>query len=125
MKTTNPLSKRIRSIRESLGYSQEYVADQMHISQQMYSKIEKNPEKTTLEKLIELARVFRMNVIALLDEDSYALFKKLHSNSSSSGYINALSIVETYNQLIERMESDIFLLKKKMKGDQLEITTQD
>lgn len=111
MKPTNELSKKIRSIRENLGYSQEYVADQMSISQQMYSKIENHPEKTTLEKLKQLAVVFQINVITLLIDDSPLLFI---DSAKLADSMTIQSIIETHKQNLEKMTKDISILKEKM-----------
>ena len=45
------ISETIRLIRESKGYSQEYMASQLNITQQAYSRLEKQPETITLRYL--------------------------------------------------------------------------
>lgn len=57
MKHRIPIGENIRFIREQLGYSQEYVATQLGITQQSYSNIEKKPEKATLQRLKDIAAI--------------------------------------------------------------------
>jgi len=115
MKTTNPLSKRIRNIRESLGYSQEYVADQMNISQQMYSKIEKNPERTAYDRLKKLAFILQVDVITLLaDNDQSNISQMPIASIEVSGNMTIQAILETHKRNLERMTQDISALNGKI-----------
>jgi transcriptional regulator with XRE-family HTH domain len=45
-----PKINKIRMLREGIGLSQEYVAEKLNITQQAYSKMEKNPQNVTLER---------------------------------------------------------------------------
>jgi DNA-binding XRE family transcriptional regulator len=50
MKESNkeyPQINKIRMLREGIGLSQEYVAEKLNITQQAYSKMEKNPKNAT------------------------------------------------------------------------------
>lgn len=81
------IAERIRIIRESRGYSQEFIASKLHVSQQAYSKMEKQPEKMTLQRLCDLCRVFGVNLVALLEEESQEeekspIFRRIHSLNS-------------------------------------------
>jgi transcriptional regulator with XRE-family HTH domain len=60
-------AKRIRKIRNEKGFSQEYVAGKMNISQSSYSKIETRAAKCSLETLIRVAEVLGVTLIQLLD----------------------------------------------------------
>ncbi len=50
---------KIREIRKDRGYSHEYMAHLLDISQVAYSKIEKNETKLTVERLFKIAENFR------------------------------------------------------------------
>ena len=58
----------VRLIRESNGFSQEYVASKMELSQQAYSNIEKNPENASVKRLRQLSQVFSVPVTSLIGE---------------------------------------------------------
>lgn len=56
----------IRSTREHLGYSQEYMALKLGIGQNGYSKIELGYTRITVERLFEIARILNVDVFTLL-----------------------------------------------------------
>jgi transcriptional regulator with XRE-family HTH domain len=53
------LSSKIRSLRMHLGYSQEYMALQLGISQRAYSKIETSKTKLTVERMGQICNVLK------------------------------------------------------------------
>ena len=59
MKATNKqtLSEKIRAIRSTRGFSQEYIAKKLHITQQSYSLCEKMPEKMTLDRIKKVCAI--------------------------------------------------------------------
>ncbi len=61
----------IRIISETNGYSQEYVASKLEITQQAYSNIEKNPENASLKRLKQISDVFSVSVTSLIGESEY------------------------------------------------------
>ena len=63
---------RIKEIRESQGLSQESVAYELNISQQAYSRIEKNPDSSSVKRLRDLSNVFGVSLTSLIgEEDTY------------------------------------------------------
>lgn len=61
------LAKRIRLIRVIRGYSQDYVASQMDISQSAYSKIERKADSSSYYTLEKIANVLGVSVPFLVD----------------------------------------------------------
>lgn len=64
------LSQRLKFYRESLGYSQEYMAKCLDISQQAYSNMERNAERITIGRMRELSKVLTIPLNVLLSEPS-------------------------------------------------------
>lgn len=52
----------IRLRRESLGYSQEYMAAKMKMGQNCYSKIELGNNKLTVERLLTICALLDMDI---------------------------------------------------------------
>ena len=65
----NSITNRIKQLRTALGYSQEYIAAMLKITQQAYSNIESNPEKASLARLKKLAELLRVDLFTLIGED--------------------------------------------------------
>lgn len=64
----NAITKRIRSIRENRGFSQQYMATKLNISANAYSKIELRQSKIYLDRLFQIATILNINIETLLNK---------------------------------------------------------
>jgi transcriptional regulator with XRE-family HTH domain len=117
MKQIN-LSDNIRLIREAKGYSQEYVSEKLKVTQQAYSRMEKNPESMALKRLKDLSKILGVELITLLNEDNVYV----QQNYNQKGGQAATKMVfnqagqETnnlYERLITQLKDEIEFLRKK------------
>ncbi|MBM3400314.1 MAG: helix-turn-helix transcriptional regulator [Bacteroidetes bacterium] len=60
------LSEKIRSIRATRGFSQEYIAKNLHITQQSYSLCERMPEKMTVDRMRKVCAILNVKLCVLL-----------------------------------------------------------
>ncbi len=60
-------AKRIRLIRENKGFTQEYVADKLAVSQAAYSKMERKAGNCSLLTLEKVAEVLEVTLPFLID----------------------------------------------------------
>jgi transcriptional regulator with XRE-family HTH domain len=103
---------RIRMLREGVGYSQEYVANKLNITQQAYSRIEKNPNATTLERLQQLSEILGVKVNSIVGEDDMYIQQNYHQqggNASTVMYVTGLADRER-----EALQQQIISLKKEI-----------
>jgi len=68
------LGQKIRKIRELKGFSQEYMAERLDISQKVYSNIENDKRKLDKEILEKIAGVLEIHPNDLLSFDDRMLF---------------------------------------------------
>jgi transcriptional regulator with XRE-family HTH domain len=61
------ISKRIKSARHLCGYSQAFMADQLGISQNVYSKNERNVKSVPLARIFKIALILEVPVHRLLE----------------------------------------------------------
>ncbi len=61
------IRERIKTVRIEKGYSQDYMADMLNISQNAYHKLEKGHTRIHLEKLIDIAKVLEVEVSDLFN----------------------------------------------------------
>lgn len=61
------LAKRIRIIREVNGYSQDYVAEKIGISQSAYSRIERKAGSSSFYTLQKVASALNVSLLFLVD----------------------------------------------------------
>ena len=85
----------IKRIRKHKGYSHEYVAHELDISQVAYSKLEKNETKLSVERLYKLAEILETPVTDLLDVKANNIF---HQNNNDKGTFIGNQEVENLHQ---------------------------
>ncbi|ODM52431.1 hypothetical protein BAX95_05410 [Elizabethkingia meningoseptica] len=57
MENLNNLLNRIKEVRKELGYSHEYMAFELEISQAAYTNLERNDSRLTVERLFKIAAI--------------------------------------------------------------------
>jgi transcriptional regulator with XRE-family HTH domain len=112
-----PEINKVRMLREGIGFSQEYVANKLEISQQAYSKLEKNPNTATLERLRQLSEVLGVSINSIVgDEDMFIQqnFQQQGGNASTVMYMTGLADRErtALLQQIQQLENQVALLTK-------------
>jgi transcriptional regulator with XRE-family HTH domain len=60
------ISNRLRRTRQQQGLSQEYVACQLGISQSTYNRLENGTFKLTVDMLLQLAALFKVDICFVL-----------------------------------------------------------
>jgi transcriptional regulator with XRE-family HTH domain len=112
-----PDINKIRMLREGIGFTQEYVANKLNITQQAYSKLEKNPDTATLERLRKLSEILGVNVNSIVGDDDMYIQQNFHQqggNASTLMYITGLADREreALAQQISTLQKQIDLLTK-------------
>lgn len=90
------VNDKIRMMREMNNWTQEYVADKLHMSLTSYAKLERGESRLHLDKLTKIAEVFQVNIADLLSLDKQGLIW-LISGDGSGNYSN-LNYYNTHNE---------------------------
>lgn len=69
MGDTVSVNEKIRKVRESKAWSQEQMAEKLNMSLNGYAKIERGETKLYLDKLEQIAQVFDIDVVELMQSD--------------------------------------------------------
>lgn len=112
------LGEKIRKIRELKGYSQDYMADQLQMSQRSYSKLEREEIKLDWDRINAIATIFKIDPIDLISFDDSLIF----NNCSQSGkFIESTlhnnfpkELKEQYEKRIEQLESEVHFLREQV-----------
>jgi transcriptional regulator with XRE-family HTH domain len=104
-------------LREGIGLSQEYVAQKLNITQQAYSKMEKNPQNATLARLQELSEVLGVKINSIIGHDDMYVQQNFHQqggNASTVMYITGLADREREALLhqISNLQKEVEVLTK-------------
>lgn len=113
----NLISKNIRKYRELKGYSQEYMAHELDITQASYAKIENNTTKINVERLFAIAKVLEMDAGDILELNKQTIFNQNNNETANAfGNIeNYQDCKEAYEKLIQAKNEQIALLKAMLR----------
>lgn len=107
-------ARKIRYLREFNNLTQDYVANELEMSQNAYSLLEKGTTKITIDRLVALAKIYNVSPFELLNETqaenpNSPISLPTNSDLAHSNYPPALSELERlmYEQTIARLETNI------------------
>lgn len=114
------IGNRIKKLRELRGYSQEYMAKKLGVSQEQYSYIESKQKSISEEQKKKIASLLEVSMEYLEQFNPLVLIQNsqlAHSNNS----LNLEQIIiqshenerRSYLELIERLKEEIEELKAK------------
>lgn len=102
----------IKKIRESKGYSQEYIADEINISQSAYSDLENNKTKLDLVRLQKIANVLQVNLTSILNGiNALDLVNKSFEFHPNSSHYFFKQLIVQYEKRLKEKDEIIELLK--------------
>jgi|688.fasta_scaffold1444578_1 transcriptional regulator with XRE-family HTH domain len=111
------VSNSIKLLREAKGYSQSYMAQKLHVTQQAYSAMEITPENMSLKRLHDVADLLQVDVVTLLDID----INTQHNFNKQGGIakpnmVNQQTVVKNvlYQRLIAQLTDEIVFLKSQL-----------
>jgi transcriptional regulator with XRE-family HTH domain len=122
MDNTTELGKKIRQIRDLKGFSQEYVASKLEVSQKYLSTIESGIGKLSLDFMKSLAQTLEVELSQILEFDAKLVFDKctngIFGQYNSQNIYNAFSENEKllFEKLIEAQEVQISILNELLKS---------
>jgi transcriptional regulator with XRE-family HTH domain len=105
------IGDKIKSIRELKNYTQEYIADQLGITQAGYSKIEKGKTSLSLEKLEQLAVILELPLENIINFEIQGYF-----NQKSNTHAGHAVYSQNSFELVTRLYEDKILLLEKLLG---------
>ncbi|WP_295234076.1 helix-turn-helix transcriptional regulator [Sediminibacterium sp.] len=83
----------IRKVREQRNYTQDFVAKQMGISQNAYSKIENGYTQLTVKHIKDLSKILEVSLMELLRDD-FEIHKPNHIHTESINKDNLLMAIK-------------------------------
>lgn len=103
---------KIRAFRMMRGFSQEYMADKLNITQATYSKIEGNKQKATQDILEKVAGELGVTIADITSNEPIVILNHA-SNQGAQGHIENFYAdqKELYEKLINSKDNEIETLK--------------
>jgi transcriptional regulator with XRE-family HTH domain len=116
MKTEPNISEIIRLLREARRFSQKQLAEKLGITQQAYSILEKNPERMTLIRLKEIAKILQVELITLLGEEDTFIqqnFNQTGGNAATQmNFTSSSAEHDVYEKLVSTLKDEIAFLRE-------------
>ncbi|NLL28600.1 MAG: helix-turn-helix transcriptional regulator [Bacteroidales bacterium] len=107
--------KNIVKIRKKLGYSQEYMSEEMNIDVSNYSKLERGITSLSIDKLAKIANIFDIDIVNLIKYPKVYVEKDTKKPSNKVESIKQIKTVLTIEFEGEDKEALIdFLHGRKM-----------
>ncbi len=107
------LSEHIRKLRVAQGFSQDYVAKRLHMSQQSYSLIERSPEECALSRLKDLAKILNVEFLALIGEDEAMIQTNVNQSGGNAATKMVIQNANDHTELIAHLKSEIDYLRQE------------
>ena len=102
------VSEKIRKIRVMKGFSQDYVATQIGMTQTNYSKIEQgDTREMTVARLEKIAKVLEVSPGDILNFDEKQVFNSTFNNHSGNYGGNIMVMKDSFEQMKEQYEARI------------------
>lgn len=116
-KQLKQIANRIRKTRELKGLSQEFMAQQIHVSLSAYSRLERNEIQLTIDKLIRIASALNVSLDDLLiGEPSEENMEALNdSGLRTLSKVDLSKIVEAYEGQTKALKEQIEFLKEHIR----------
>lgn len=114
------VGNKIRKIRELKGFTQDYMASQLEISQRAYSKLEKEEIKLDWQRIEKISHILEIDPVDLVSFDDNLVFH----NSTQSGKINTIhnhfpeELKKSYEERIRHLEEEVRFLRQLLQKDQ-------
>lgn len=117
------LNDKIRALREINNWSQEEMANQLAMSKSSYSKLERGESKLHITRLEQIAKIFNIDVMELMNMGNagvLSLFSGEHSSQSIYYGSETLQaeikkqnlIIEHQKEMLKQKDKEIELLRR-------------
>ena len=111
MKTN--IGDKIRKVRELKGFTQDYMAGQLEMSQRAYSKIENNDIKLDWSRIENISKILNIEPIDLVSFDDNLVF----NNCTNSGKAHIMNnnfpdeLKKSYEDRIAHLEEEVLFMR--------------
>lgn len=127
MGDTVSVNEKIRKVRESKAWSQEQMAEKLNMSLNGYAKIERGETKLYLDKLEQIAQVFDIDVVELMQSDGknicFQIESPLGSVYQGGGETQLLIEIERLKLELSHAAEKEVLLNKLLEQKDSELNT--
>lgn len=110
------VSTKLKTLRQNKGYSQEFVADSLHMSQSAYARMENGKSNSWATYINQICELYEIQPEELLKQETIIVNQNQHGGNGAF-IINQISekLIEQYELRIKEKNQQILELKNKLK----------
>ncbi len=105
----------MRVLRESKGYTQEYVGDCLGIEQNTYSKLESGQIRLTIDRVKKLAELYGVDSEYFLS-DELRITNNDHRKGKNHPEVSTTALHALYDRIVADKDEQIRLLRDDLKA---------
>ena len=105
----NTIGNKIRQRREEKGLSQDSLAHELGITQPSYARLEKQDERISITRLMQIAAILKTTVAELVGEKTQKVINQQNSENASA-YVD--SIINADKDHIQSLKEENAFLRK-------------
>lgn len=105
----NTIGNKIRQRREEKGLSQDSLAHELGITQPSYARLEKQDERISITRLMQIANLLKTTVAELVGEKTQKVINQQNSENASA-YVD--SIINANKDHIQSLKDENAFLRK-------------
>jgi transcriptional regulator with XRE-family HTH domain len=104
---------KIRKVRELKGFTQDFVARKLNISQRAYSKIERGETKVDNKRIADISGILEVDQVILLAFDESHVFHNITRAAKFKHFVYHVpeKLIEQYEARIKQLEEENCFLK--------------
>ena len=107
----------IRRFRIQNGFSQQYLADALEISQRQLSRIENNQIEIKFFWIKKISHVLGINLHQLIGQDEEIAFGVKRKDTLNNNMFSADQLIEQYEKHIDHLEKEVVFLRKLLRQE--------
>ena len=115
----NLVGAKIKKYREERGITQDFIANEMGITQSTYGRLEKSDKKLSVNRLIEIAKILDISISVLFGEKASNV---IHENNGDNAQSNIGTLVLQDKEYIASLKEEIIFLRKMLEKNQLNVS---
>lgn len=112
------IGEKIRKVRDLRGFSQEYVAQKLGVSQRSYGKLETGETKLDIPRIEKISDILGVEPVSLITFDEKMLFTNYNKAETQTGFFSTYQSSEQerelFNSRIEQLEKENTFLREEI-----------
>ncbi len=107
------VNEKLKQLREENHWSQEEIAEKIHITPSSYAKIERGETRLTLHRLEQFAEVFNVDISKLIQNDGSPCYQINEHNSTVHIYNHSTATMLSHADYQNEIEKLQLMLQHK------------